>query len=54
MTTTNTIMLACMQSYSYGENTGSGYTGAPISKCRKCPARNVCDKDTWIKLGGKV
>ena len=48
------IILACMQAYSYGENKGNGYTGCPISKCRKCAARMTCSQEEWIRLGGKV
>jgi hypothetical protein len=46
-------MKDCMGTYIYGENTGKGYTGAPISKCHLCHARRACDKVNWIELGGK-
>ena len=48
------IMLICMQSNTYGENKGTGYTGCSISKCRICEARKECSRDEWIKLGGKI
>ena len=46
-------MKSCMVSHVYGENTGKGYTGKPISECRVCDARMTCDKETWVRLGGK-
>jgi len=46
-------MKACMQSHNYGENTGRGYTGTPISVCRVCSAKFYCDRLNWIALGGK-
>jgi hypothetical protein len=50
--TAEAIMKLCMQTNRYGENTGRGFTGAPISKCRECTARKYCDKETWMRLGG--
>jgi hypothetical protein len=47
------IMKACMQSNTYGENKGSGFTGCPISKCRECGAKKECSKENWTRLGGK-
>jgi hypothetical protein len=54
MSTSEETMKLCMQTHVYGENTGNGYTGAPVSKCRKCDARKECDKETWLRLGGKL
>jgi hypothetical protein len=48
------LIKTCIQSNTYGENKGSRYTGCPISKCRNCDARSDCDKETWIRFGGKI
>jgi hypothetical protein len=53
MTDSIAIMKACMETNQYGENTGKGFTGVPISKCRACDARKECDRETWEALGGK-
>lgn len=54
MMSAESIMLGCMQSNTYGENKGSGYTGVSISKCRECDARMKCSRDEWLRLGGKI
>jgi hypothetical protein len=52
--TSEDIMKKCMESNTYGENSGSGYTGVPISKCRKCDAKKECSMENWIRAGGRV